>query len=165
MSIPNSEESVRLTETLGELKRNSLEAFASAQKKIQLYTHNLDPRILNNREFEKQCLRLVRLSRYARIEILIKDETCLNGIDHRLVNIAQRYTSYMGIKVIPKDFHENLFAFYLIDGRTLIYRRVADRFEAEIHQVPSSQLKRRSKYFDEVWQQASPASHLRALNL
>ncbi len=161
----NPKNTAQRIDSLAELCKFSLQAFASAQKKIQLYTHNLDPRVLNNRTIEKQCLEFIRISRFVRIEILIKDEAYLNGLDHRLVSLAQKYTSFINIKIIPKDFHENHFAFYLFDGRSVIYRRVADRFEAEIHQVPSGQLKRHSKYFDEIWQQASPAIHLRALGL
>lgn len=151
--------------TLRELIEQSQIAFRCAKQKIQLYSPNLDPRVLSNRETEQILTRFVRSSRFAKIEILITEERNLQGIDHRLVSLAQNFSSYVQIKLIPKDYHENYFAFYLVDGRSIIYRSNYERFESECHEVPSTLIKQRSKYFDEVWQQSSPASHLRALHL
>lgn len=153
------------TESLADLKTEVLNYFRLAKQKIQVYTKNLDPRLLSNREIEQTISRFIRTSRNVRVELLITEERALQGVDHRLVNLAQRYTSYITIKIIPKDFHENPFAYYLVDGRYMLYRTLADRYECEIHQLPSSKLKQMSKYFDEVWEQSDPAIHLRALHL
>lgn len=151
--------------TLQELREFTESSFLQCKQKLQLYTRDLDPRILNSRNLERLISRFIRSSRFARVEILIIDEKNLQGIDHRLVSLAQNYSSYIQIRVIPKDYHENYFAYYLIDGRTILYRRLADRFECEYQQLPSSLVKQKSKYFDEVWQISTPASHLRALHL
>ena len=162
---PDSGSGRKLLSSLTELKAQTADSFAQCRQKLQLYTQNLDPRILNNREIERLVSRFIRSSRFARVELLITDERNLQGVDHRLVSLAQKFTSFIEIRVIPKDFHENYFGFYLIDGRTLIYRNNLERFESEVHQLPSSLIKQKSKYFDEVWQQSAPASHLRALHL
>jgi len=152
-------------ESISELKIESNNRFKLASRKIQIYTKNLDPRILSNRDVEQTITRFIRSSRNARVEILIENERSLQGVDHRLVNLAQRYSTYLSIKIVPKDFHENPFAFYLIDGRHMIYRTLAERYECEVHQLPSSKIKKMTKYFDEVWEQSDPAIHLRALHL
>jgi|GEM_PF-2026528 len=171
---PTTETNKQLTATdkqavklssLGELVAKTSEVLAAAKQTIQIYSRNLDPRILNNRDIEKIVTRFVRSSRFVRVEILITDERNLQGIDHRLVNLAQKYTSFIQIRLIPKDYHENYFGFYLVDGRHLLYRNNVERFESEYHQLPSSLIKQKSKYFDDIWQQSSPASHLRALHL
>ena len=154
-----------LLASLADLNDKTIEFFSLCRQKLQIYTRNLDPRILNNREIEKIISRFVRSSRFARVEILITDERNLQGTDHRLVSLAQKYTSFVQIRVIPKDFHENYFGFYLIDGRAMIYRNNVERFESECHILPSSLIKQKAKYFDDVWQQSAPASQLRALNL
>lgn len=162
-SITQSNETLQCYSSLSELRAETLKIFQSARRKIQIYTRNLDPRTLNHREIEQQLLNFIRTSRYVRIEILIIEERNLQGIDHRLVSLAQKYTSFVSIRVIPKDFHENHFTFYLIDGRQLLYRSVGERFECEVHQLPSAKIKQQSKYFDDVWQQSAPATYLRAL--
>lgn len=160
--IPGGERISKL-DSLVALKQTTLELCRSATKKIQFYTHNLDPRVLNDRELETILKNFFRLSRFVQLQLLIKDEDVLKGLDHRLVALAQNFTSYASIRIIPKDFHENLFAFYLIDARHMIYRSNTEKFESELHQLPSSKLVQMDKYFDEVWQQSSPATHLRAL--
>lgn len=151
--------------SLKELVEHTAHYFRQARQKLQIYSQSLDPRVLNSREIETIISQFILSSRFARVEILIKDERNLTGIDHRLIKLSQKYTSYMHIKIIPKDYHENHFAFYLIDGRTIIYRSIAERFEAEYRYLPDSKLKQQQKYFDDVWQQASPAIYLRALHL
>lgn len=158
----DKKESIYRTSSLSELKEATRDLFNNAKRKVQIYSYNLDPRILNDRDIERILLNFIRKSRNVKIEILIIDERNVQGIDHRLVSLAQKYTSYVSIRLIPKDYHENHFAFYVIDGRQLIYRTVAERFESEVHQLPSVKLKQMSKYFDEVWEQSSPAVHLRA---
>ena len=158
-----AEPQIHRTASLSEIREQAVCLFDGGQRKIQIYTENLDPRILNTRDMERTLLRFIRKSRNVRIEILIIDERNVQSSDHRLVSLAQKYTSFISIRVIPRDYHENHFAFYLVDGRQLIYRTVAERFESEVHQVPSVKLKQMSKYFDDVWEQSSPAIHLRAL--
>ena len=152
-------------DTLSQLVEQTEQLLTTAKKKVQIYTRDLDPRILNSRTIEAILSKFVRSSRFARVEILIVDEKNLQGVDHRLVSLAQAFSSYISIRLIPKDYHENYFAFYLIDGRKIIYRPLSERFESEYQQVPSSLIKQKTKYFDELWQKASPASALRALHL
>ncbi|MGX5174166.1 DUF7931 domain-containing protein [Aliikangiella sp. IMCC44653] len=151
--------------SLSDLKTATQEQFSQAQKKVQLYTPNLDPRVLNDRSLESIASRFIRSSRFARIDILIKDESLLRGVDHRMVSLAQNFSSYVKIKIIPKDFHENYFGFYLFDGKNLLFRNQFERFETECLVLPNSKVKQMSKYFDELWQSAAPASGLRALHI
>ena len=151
--------------SLRELRRLTLQTLADAQSLIRLYTRDLDPRVLNDRALEQALVRFIRRSRHSRLQMLIIDEQSLQGQDHRLISLAQRYTSFVQIRVIPRDFHQNYFAFYLIDRDQLILRNQSDRFEAQHHRLPSSEIVNKQRYFDDVWQQSEPAIHLRALHL
>jgi len=154
-----------IIDSLAQLKQETNELFAYAKQRIQIYSHDLDPRILNNRETEQQLIRFIKKSRSCKVQILIYDEQRLRGIDHRLVALAQRFTSYVEIKVVAKDHHEIPFGFYLADERTMIYRNNVERYEAEKLQMPNFTIKDKSKLFDSIWQASSPASFLRALHL
>ncbi len=152
-------------ESLVQLKQQSCELFAAAKQTIKIYSHGLDPRILNNRQIEKNLLNFVKRSRNSKVQILIYDEQRLRGIDHRIVALAQRFTSYIDIRLVPRDFHENPFCFYLIDDYTMIYRSNVERYEAEKLQMPNSVIKDKSKLFHTIWQSSTPASFLRALHI
>jgi hypothetical protein len=151
--------------SFSELTKATEDLFQKAKKTIKLYTHSLDPRVLNNRSIESQILQFIKRSRNSRLRILIYDENLLRGIDHRLVSLAQRFSSYIEIRVAPKEAHENLFAFYLSDDRTILLRRYSDRYEAQSLCLPSSSVQQKSKLFEKIWEQSSRASFLRALHL
>jgi hypothetical protein len=152
-------------DSLAQFKQETSDIIASAKQKIQIYSHGLYPRILNNRKIEKKLLDFVKRSRNSRIQILIYDEGLLRGIDHRLVALAQRFTSYVEIRTVPRDFHENPFGFYLVDDHTMIYRSNVERYEAEKLHMPNFIIKDKSKLFHTIWQSSSPASFLRALHI
>jgi len=152
-------------DSLKKLRQLTLQSFCDARTLIRLYTRDLDPRILNDRALEQALIRFIRRSRHSRLQILIVDEQSLQGQDHRLVSLAQTYTSFVQIRVIPRDFHENYFAFYLVDRDQLILRKQSDRFEAQYLCLPSSEIVNKQRYFEDVWQQSTPAVHLRALHL
>jgi hypothetical protein len=154
-----------LITSLDELKLESALLFKNAKRKVQIYSHNLDPRILNHPKIESALKDFIRSSRYAKVEILIYDERNMQNVDHRLVRLAQNFTSNVTIKVVPKDYHENHFAFYLVDDRKILYRSSSERFETEYLQVPNSKINEKSHYFSDIWQKSDPASHLRALHL
>ncbi|WP_196138011.1 hypothetical protein [Aliikangiella sp. G2MR2-5] len=164
LSQEASKETLKV-ESLSDLQKICLSLIANAKYSLQIYSPLLDPRVLNNRDIERRLNLAIRNNRNFRVEILIRDEKAVQGQDHRLVSLSQNYTSFAKIKLIPKDFYENPFAFYLIDGRLLIYRTYADRYESSIHELPDSKIIEKAKYFKEVWEQASPAVHLRALHL
>ncbi len=153
----------RTIKSLSDLITQTEELLSKANRTIKIYTYNLDPRILNSRKIEETILQFIRTSRFVRVELLIHHESTLQRVDHRLVRLAQNFSSFITIRLIPRDYHENPFAFYLIDDRYMLYRNQYTRFEAEIQELPNSQLKQKTKYFDEIWQKSSPAVHLRAL--
>jgi len=155
----------QLINSLVELKKASTELFKEAKQTICIYSKNLDPRILNNRDIESQLILFIKKSRNCRIKILIISEQELMGLDHRIVSLAQRFTSFIELKLIPSDYHENHFGFYLIDSRKIIYRNNNERYEAEQVQLPSSLIIEKTKLFNQIWQVASPASFLRGLYL
>ena len=104
MKETTSENENRLITSLDELKRETCHLFKTAKKKIQIYSYNLDPRILNNSQIEAVIKEFIRSSRYVKLEILIYDERNMQNVDHRLVRLAQMFTSNIQIKIVPRDY-------------------------------------------------------------
>ncbi len=152
-------------DSLNEFKAESERLFSSAQRVIRVYSKDLDPRVLNDRLIEKQFIEFIKRSRASKVELLIYDDAYLRGVDHRLVSLAQRFSSFVEIRLVPKDHHENFFGFYLADNKRIIHRHNIERYEAEYAELPNSLVKEKVKWFDEIWQQSPPASFLRALHL
>lgn len=161
----NPDKSRTVINSLTQLKEETNEILTSAKRSIQIYSCDLDPRILNNRQVENNVLNFVKRSRNSKVQLLIYDECLLRGVDHRLVSLAQKFTSFIDIRIVPKDFHENPFGFYLVDNRQMIYRSNVERYEAEKLAMPNFVIQNKSKLFHTIWQTSSPASFLRALHL
>ena len=155
----------KLIKSLSDLKESTIELFDRASKEISIYARDLDPRVLNNREVEFAVTRFIKKSRYCKVNILIESEQKLTGIDHRLVTLAQRFSSFIQIKLIPLDYQDNYFGFYMSDNSSMLYRNNIERYETELLNLPNSKLKEKSKFFGHLWQLASPASFLRSLHL
>jgi len=155
----------RSIQSLSQLQSETSQLLENATRTVQIYTRDLDPRILNQRDIEHTLIQFIKNSRSSRIQILVYDENQLRGKDHRLVSLAQRFTSFVEIRLIPKDYHENHFSFYLIDQNELIYRNNFERYQAEYAKLPYFLVKEKSKWFDSVWQMSPQASFLRALHL
>ena len=84
------------------------ELFIKSKRLIQIYSSSLDKRILSNREIELSITKLIRSSRNAKIQCIIYDAKELQGFDHRIVSLAQRFTSLIDIKIIPDDYKNTI---------------------------------------------------------
>ena len=147
------------------LKQSTLELFKQSNRIIQIYSFSLDKRILNNREIEQTIIKLLRKSRYAKIQCLIYDERELQSFDHRIVSLAQRFTSFIEVRVIPEDFKNTTVGYYLIDKQFMIYRSNREKYEALLYKQRHIDVKDKMKHFENLWQQSRSASFLRALHL
>ncbi|PHS15664.1 MAG: hypothetical protein COA86_13355 [Kangiella sp.] len=147
------------------LKLATLNLFKQSKRLIQIYSFSLDKRILNNREIELTMTKLLRTSRYAKIQCLIYDEKELQGFDHRIVSLAQRFTSFIEIRVIPEDLKNTNAGYYIVDKQFMIYRSNRENYEALLFKQRQIEVKDKIKHFEDVWQQSRPASFLRALHL
>ncbi len=155
----------RAIDSLNEFKIETEQLFSEASRLIQIYSKDLDPRVLSDSRIESLLLKFIKRSKASKIQLLIFDESYLKGIDHRLVSLAQRFTSYIEIRLIPRDYHENYFGYYLVDKKRIVHRNNIERYEAEFAQLPNSLVKEKSKWFEDIWQKSTPASFLRALHL
>ena len=164
-SSADQQRNIQTIDSLTTLKTITLDYFLQAKKVIQIYSHNLDPRKLNQREIERALLSLIRKSRYAKIQILISQEINYQSMEHNLVRLAQNYSSSVTIRIIPDDYIQSDEAFYLIDERRLLFRAFSESFKTEAIQSPSLKIQKQRKYFNHVWQQSEPASSLRSFVL
>ena len=150
---------------LEDLKLATVDLFRSSRRSIQIYSSSLDKRILSNRDIEQAVIKLLRSNRNAKIQCLIFDEKELQGHDHRIVNLAQRFTSFIEIKVIPDEYKGTISGYYLSDKKEMVYRTNREKFDARIFKLPQQEVIDKTKHFDALWQQSRPASFLRALHI
>ncbi len=164
-SLPSQNSPKLSIQNLASLKQATLELFRKSKRLIQIHSFSLDKRILSNREIELSITQLIRSSRKAKVQCLIYDEKELQGFDHRIVSLAQRFTSFIEIKIIPNDYKNTISGFYLVDQQFMLYRSNREKYEAIQFNQRQIEVKDKVKYFEDIWQQSRPASFLRSLHL
>jgi hypothetical protein len=148
-----------------ELKLAAFRMFSQAKRRVDIFSYDLDPRVLSDRNIELALSNLARRSRYSEIRLLVFETRQLQSYDHRLVSLAQQLSSYISIRVLAKDFQQIPYAFYLVDDHGFIYRPNHSEYHAQVFFKDAHKAAEYRKQFEEMWQQSRIASELRALSL
>ena len=163
----------RLGETRGELALEDSETLrltlcamaAQARHSLDIVSRHLDPTLLNTPEFVEAVSRLVRGNQRARVRLLILDSAPLVSRGHRLVELAQRLSSYIALRV-PAPIHRHLNEAWLVaDATGYVYRPFSDRWEATADFHAPRQARQHTQRFDEIWTAGLPDPNLRRLHL
>ncbi|WMS88001.1 hypothetical protein [Pleionea litopenaei] len=150
---------------VAELKLASYRMFAQAKKQIDLFSYDLDPRVLSDRDIEAAISRLVRRSRQSQVRMMVFETQLLQSADHRLIALMQNLSSYIHLKVVSKEYQQLPFSFYLVDDSGLIYRPNHQQLESQIYFNEKLKVRDYRKQFDEIWEQGRIASEFRTLGI
>ena len=136
-----------------------------ARHYLDIFSADLDPKVLNNKASSDLISALARRSRYSEIRLLINDPYALQSAHHCLIKLSQDLASYIKIKVLPNEYHGLPYCYYLVDDTGLIYRPLNSDFSSEIYFNAPLAVKEKKITFNELWGQSRLASEFRALNL
>ncbi len=139
--------------------------FSQAKRSLDIFSQELDPRILSERSIEKAVSELARRSRYSTIRILVFDTLGLQSANHRLVSLSQSLSSFIKIKVLANDFQHIPYTFYLVDDCGVIYRPLHAELETQVYFNQPNKVTDLRKQFSDMWEQSRVASELRSLSL
>lgn len=136
-----------------------------ARRTLDIVSRDLDPALYDNADFAGALRELVVNSRRAQIRVLLLDSAPVIGRGHRLVELAQRLSTYISIR-IPSHEHKDLNEAWLTaDAAGFLHRRFSDRYEATANFADRRQATALVNRFDEIWQRAQPDGNLRRLHL
>jgi hypothetical protein len=164
METPEND-SYRRLETLADNREAAVAVASSAKRELALFSHDLELALYDKEEFTKAVQALATRSRMSRIRVVSIDPGASIRAGHRLVMLAQRFSSYIEVRRASPD-HASLPETYLVaDESGILYRPIATRYEgyADVH----APLKAREllKAFEEIWGKAEPDSEFRRLGI
>lgn len=139
----------------------SLSMASQARRSIEIVSRHLDPPVYDNQEFEDAMTKLVVRSQHARARILVLQPDTVVKQGHRLVNLTQRLTTFMEMRVPAPEHADYLGAFMIVDDVGIVYRPHGDRFEGTAkfdNRVAAMDSKRQ---FEDMWSSAMPDPNLR----
>lgn len=164
METPRSDTYKRL-ETLVDNREAAVAVAAVAKRELALFSHDLEPLLYDKDEFIKTVQALATRSRMSRIRVVSIDPGASIRAGHRLVALAQRFSSYIEVRRAARD-HVGLAETWLVaDAEAVLFRPVASRYEgyADVH--APFEARQHLKTFEEVWGKAEPDPEFRRLGI
>ena len=152
-------------DTSSEVLRASVSMIAQTRRTVEIVSRHLDPQIYDNADFASGLRRFVLGSRRASVRIIIMDSTPLVARGHRLVDLAQRLSTYIEIRKPGPDHARYNSAFLIADRTGSVHRDLADRFDGVVSFNDPRAAKRLGEQFEEMWGTAMPDPNFRRLSL
>lgn len=169
MSEP-AEENENLESTIGFESREELFSITTGilqrtVRHLDIVSRHLDPLIYDQAETVEAIKAMALGNRQAQIRLVVTDLRPVLNQGHRLLELAQRLSSFISVR-IPGKSHKNFNEALLIaDNTAYIYRPFADRYEGEAHYQNRGKARDLKSRFDDLWEKAETHPGLRRLHI
>lgn len=147
------------------LRDVALSMALQAERTIDILSRHLDPPIFDNDEFTEAVKQLALGSRRAKIRLLIINSQPLVRDGHRLVDLANRLSSFIEIRAPARQHRQFNEAWLVADNTAYIHRQFSDRFDAEANFADRRVSDSLSGRFEDIWERGVPDTRLRRLHL
>lgn len=150
------------SEAVGEI---SLALATQARRSLDIVSRHLDPALYDTEKFTAAVRELVVDRGRAQVRILILNSAPVITRGHRLVEMAQRLSSFISVRVPApehKDFNE---AWLVADNTGYVYRRFSDRYDATANFDARRESNNLTNRFEELWNRAQLDPNLRRLHI
>jgi hypothetical protein len=141
----------------------ALSLISQARRTIDIFSHNLDPRVLNSTEIADAVKQFIKISPQSKIRILISDPDQPLKQGHRLIELSRKFSSFISIKTTNIDYRSTAYSFLMVDHKALLYRPNANEYIALVNFSAQSECRQYRELFNTVWDNSEPASEIRQL--
>ncbi len=155
----------------GMLEQRSLARIAVLQLvrqcryRIEIYTPNLEAELYSRSDFVEAIKQLALASPRSRIRILLRDNRRAQQEGHLLIPLATRLTSRIEIRTPPDDQALPLESLLLANATGYCLRKAGKHHLYEFDFNDPTGGRRQLEAFDELWENSSPDSQLRRLQI
>ena len=164
METPN-QDSYQRVETLADNRRSAAAVAAVAKRELALFSHDLEPLLYGEEDFLKVVQALATRSRMSRIRIVCKDPGASIRASHRLIAMAQRFSSYVEVRRASKDHEQLTETFLVADEEAVLYRPVATAYEGYAGTHAPTEARKFLRQFTDIWDKAEPDPEFRRLGI
>ena len=164
METPEKDGYLRL-ETLADNRSAAVEVARIAKRELALFSRDLEPSLYDREDFIGVVQALATRSRMSRIRIVAIDPGPSVRAGHRLVGLAQRFSSYIEVRRAARDHAEMAETFLVADEAGVLYRPISTRFEGYAGTHLPMEARQHLKAFESIWNMAEPDSEFRRLGI
>ena len=151
--------------SIDETRSAVAEIAGTANRRISIYTPDLETGIYDHDAFLEVAKRLVLSKQYARIRVLISDPVRAVRNGNRFVSLGRRLNTYIEFRNVQEDYREHREAFLVADDQALLYRVDAARWEGIADSYEPAVARRYLGLFDEIWNASVVEQELRELRV
>ncbi|MDX2412633.1 MAG: hypothetical protein QNK16_09925 [Woeseiaceae bacterium] len=137
--------------TKDEMRQAVIDVAREAERRVSIFTHDLEPGIYDDPDFLEVIKRLVLSKTYARIRVLIADPSRAVKNGNNFVHLGRRLNTYIEFRHVREDLRTHAESFCIADETALVYRLQASRWEGIADTYEPAVANLYGKMFDEIW--------------
>jgi len=137
--------------TQEEMRQAVIDVTREAERRVSIFTHDLEPGIYDDPDFLEVIKRLVLSKTYARIRVLIADPNRAVKSGNNFVHLGRRLNTYIEFRHVREDLRTHAESFCIADETALVYRLQANRWEGIADTFEPAVARLYGKMFDEIW--------------
>ena len=128
-----------------------LELAYSARHSIDIFTPDLDRRLLSRQSLMQTLKGFIKISPKSRIRVIVTDPSMAIRYDHLLIEMSQEFSSFIQIKKTHREYQHLPYSYMLVDGKASLYRPLADEYKAKLELTDSKEARQLQAEFEEIW--------------
>ncbi len=148
-----------------DVRQAGLALIRQARREVIVISRHLDPGLYNNTEFATAVRDFVVNNRYARLRVLVRDADPAVRSGHRLIELSQRLSSFIEIRIPDQQFDGYNSALLVVDAEGYLYREQADLYHAQCSFADRKFSDGLCHQFEEMWDSSHPDMNLRRMLL
>lgn len=139
---------------------------SAGRRTVDLFSDDLDPRLFASDEVAGAISQIARRHRQARVRLLVRDTSLLQGRHHPLVELQQRLCSRIDLRQCVLENDSERRNYVIVDGRQLWLLHQGGEYQGFCNSDAAAEAKALQEDFEQRWQQHSrEITELRKLSI
>lgn len=161
---PNSPD-LFLLSSLEDFRTESIKLIQQSRRSICILSRDLDPLLYGTPEIVQAIADFIRTSRYAQVQILVKNTKPLVETGSKLARLHQRLSSKIMLRKLTVEPQDTDMGFMLCDTNALLYKNDEASYTGFANYNAAAEVKRLRDNFDYIWQHGEPEPELQQLHI
>lgn len=138
----------------------------AAELSIAIFSQQLEPLLYNHSALCEKMSALARKNRHSRIRILAQQTLSASSNGHCLINLSQKLSSYIQIR-LPSTMEIQRFSesWLIVDNHSICQISNLERYEGTLIQHDRLHVKTQLEFFDHAWENSLPDQQTRRLHI
>ncbi|HEC83779.1 MAG TPA: hypothetical protein ENI48_00835 [Thioploca sp.] len=136
-----------------------------AELELDILSRDFDPAVYDNHECCEAIEDLALRSRHSRIRILLHETRKASQHSHLVIHLGRRLGSLMQFRNVAETHKHIPDTFMIVDGIGIMLRPHTDTLAATVNFKDRPKVKKLSKLFEKLWEDAEPDPNTRYMIL